>query len=192
MITLDNVWGFRWSMHAMRLAHKANSDSIYDIERIGKNDYDLALKLIKSASSHSKFLRTITVWLTIEASRSWWQQWSTYNFSIQLSESTHYTILKKKLGQEDFINPINPQHLEFLNNLIEKGDKIGSEDWKTLKYNLPESYIQKRAIVTNYQTLRTAYHQRLNDPHPEWSIFCEWINTLPYKEFIVLKNSNYE
>ena len=54
-----------------------------------------------------------------------------------------------------------------------------------LKAMLPESFIQKRTVNLNYETLATMYRQRKNHRLPQWSEdFVEWIHTLPYNEFI--------
>ena len=39
-------------------------------------------------------------------------------------------------------------------------------------------------LTTNYRSLKTIYSQRKNHRLPEWREFCEWIETLPYSEFI--------
>jgi len=183
--TLDHVWGFAWSMKAMRFAHKSVSDSDRGKDLIGPTDYELARTLVSQGPSHSKFLRSIVAWATIKAPRYWWQQWATYHFSVELSESTHHTILKSPLTKEDFVPGIFPETIDHLNLLIAEKGEIGGTCWKDIKSNLPEGYLQTRAIVTNYQTLRTAYHQRKSDPLEEWRMFERWVSTLPYSVFIV-------
>ena len=54
-----------------------------------------------------------------------------------------------------------------------------------LKAMLPESFIQKRFININYETLANMYKQRKNHRLPQWNTdFVKWIHTLPYNEFI--------
>ena len=56
---------------------------------------------------------------------------------------------------------------------------------KILKGMLPESFIQKRTVCLNYETLATMYKQRKNHRLPQWSkVFVEWVHTLPYNELI--------
>lgn len=56
---------------------------------------------------------------------------------------------------------------------------------KILKAMLPESFIQKRTVCLNYETLAAMYRQRKNHRLPQWSKdFVEWVHTLPYNELI--------
>ena len=53
------------------------------------------------------------------------------------------------------------------------------------KMILPESFLQKRTICTNYAELRHMYAQRHNHELPEWNtVFVNWIKSLPYSELI--------
>jgi hypothetical protein len=51
---------------------------------------------------------------------------------------------------------------------------------RLVKRLLPESFLQKRTINTNYQQLLNIYKQRKNHELPEWKPICEWIINLPY------------
>ena len=51
---------------------------------------------------------------------------------------------------------------------------------------LPEGFLQKRTVSTNYEQLRNIYRQRINHRLPCWRSICEEFEKLPYgKEFIV-------
>jgi hypothetical protein len=56
--------------------------------------------------------------------------------------------------------------------------------WYKIIELLPQSYMQKATICTNYQTLRNIYLQRKGHRLDEWQQFREWIEGLPYSEFI--------
>jgi hypothetical protein len=184
LFVLDHVWGFAWAMRAMRLSHNSETDSNSTDEVIGPQDHDLAMKLLHRGPSHAKFLRALTVWATIRAPRYWWQQWSTYHFVEELSESTQHTILRAPLSQNHFARPIPGALLQEINERIAAGRRVGDHNWLELKAILPESFLQTRAVVTNYQTLRTVHHQRKEDPLPEWRSFEVWVGCLPYAEFV--------
>ena len=49
-----------------------------------------------------------------------------------------------------------------------------------LKNLLPESFLQKRTISTNYECLLSIYQQRNNHRLPQWQEICDWILDLPY------------
>lgn len=54
-----------------------------------------------------------------------------------------------------------------------------------MKKILPSGYLQKRGCDINYETLAKMYEQRKNHKLTEWSVdFVNWIDTLPYNEFI--------
>ena len=64
---------------------------------------------------------------------------------------------------------------------IEEKNRIRHE----MKKILPSGYLQKRGCAINYETLCKMYEQRKNHKLTEWSVdFVNWINTLPYNEFI--------
>ena len=47
-------------------------------------------------------------------------------------------------------------------------------------------------MTTNYRQLKTIYCQRRTHRLPEWRVFCEWIETLPYADFITKINTDGE
>lgn len=60
--------------------------------------------------------------------------------------------------------------------------------WKQLIQLLPSSYMQKRTVDLNYQTLRRIFFARRHHKLTEWSGgngFCGWIKTLPYAEELI-------
>lgn len=46
-----------------------------------------------------------------------------------------------------------------------------------------------RNIMMNYEVLANIYKSRKNHKLDEWREFCKWIETLPYSELIVGKES---
>ena len=57
--------------------------------------------------------------------------------------------------------------------------------WYNMIQLLPSSYMQKRTIDLNYQTLRRIYFARRNHKLNEWHTFCDWIKTLDYGEELI-------
>lgn len=75
--------------------------------------------------------------------------------------------------------------VELLNVYRDKYLKTRSkEDWWQLIQMLPSSYNQKRTVMLNYEVLRNMYTSRKNHKLDEWRQFCDWIESLPYSEFI--------
>ena len=46
--------------------------------QIGKNDYELMMKLVRGGPVHAKYRRMITVYLDITAPLYWWKEFDTY------------------------------------------------------------------------------------------------------------------
>ena len=60
--------------------------------------------------------------------------------------------------------------------------------WYNLIQLLPSSYMQKRTVDLNYQTLRRIFFARRHHKLTEWSGengFCGWIKSLPYAEELI-------
>ncbi len=156
-ITILSEAGYEESLVGLSLSYNQTSERMESISR----------KLYNKEGGHNKFLETIIVWLDITAARYWWQQFDTYRIGItKQSESTMHTILKKPLAQECFEGGIHPPTLERLNLLLEQ------KDFNQLKRELPESFMQRRILCTNYQTLRRMISQRRHHKLEEWHKFC--------------------
>ena len=130
----------------------------------------VAHKLLSRGGSHIKFLESITVWLDITATRSWWQQEATYRIGItRNSESTEHTLLNRSIVQEDFQHYISARQLQMINDLIMV------RDLERAKMQLPEGFLQRRIVCTNYKTLRHIIGQRKKHRGPEWRQFCQTV-----------------
>ena len=71
--------------------------------QIGKNDYDLMLKLAKAGSVHGKYRRMITVYTDITAPLYWWKEFDTYKVgTVANSCSTMHKIAEKGFVVSDF------------------------------------------------------------------------------------------
>lgn len=166
---------------------------------IGKNDLELAKKLANAGPDHGKFLRQIQVSMDITAPLFWWKEADTYKIAtVANSESTMHTIEKipftiddfthdseeqLSLMTEDFLNDM-VNHLNWLREkYLETKDK---QYWRELILCLGSSYNQRRTWTCNYATLKNIYSQRKNHKLSEWKTFCEMIETLPYKELIII------
>jgi hypothetical protein len=132
-------------------------------------------------AGENKFLEQIAVWIEVTAPRKWWSHADTYRIGVsKQSQSTMHTALKRHLRQEDFNRPIPDAELVYLNSLIDQ------RDLEELKDQLPEGFIQKRMVFTNYKTLQAMYVQRHNHKLKEWHEFlAEIVAQLQHPYFIV-------
>lgn len=178
---------------------------------VGENDHKLAMKLTKAGSDHRKFLRMIQVWVDIEAPLYWWKEFDTYKVgTVANSCSTMHEIHAKRFTRDDFscehisntldkpnsdIDMTNHHCMVMLDNLIAclnvaRDRYLETKDkryWWQMIQLLPSSYNQLRTVSMNYEVLRNMYHARKNHKLDEWHEFCDWVETLPYSEFITEK-----
>ena len=167
---------------------------------LGENDLDLAQRLIKSGSDHSKFMRQIYVGMDITAPLYWWKEADTYKVATTAnSESTMHTLMKEPItldmfsfdgmapegeGKDWVCDLITIVHLceTYRLKYIETKDKAY---WRRLVQILPNGWNQMRTWTANYQTLRNIYFARRNHKLKEWRQFCEFIETLPYAKELI-------
>ena len=153
--------GYKWALLGTSLSRNRPPE---EMEPVCEN-------LSNKDGGHNKFLEFMVVWIDIDAPRYWWQQMATYRIgSSWLSESTMYTIMKRFLEPSDFENDdVDETILGRLNSFIL--DKM----FPKVKDNLPEGFLQRRIMVTNYKALRNIVNQRKLHKLPQWRFFCDEI-----------------
>jgi hypothetical protein len=141
-----------------------------------------------AAGGELKFLESIVVWLDVTAPRYWGQQFDTYRVGVtKQSASTMHTILRRPLSQGDFAMPIPEVTLARLN------ERIAALDFAAMKNELPEGFLQRRIVCTNYKALRHMFRQRRDHRLPEWREFCAWLVTeLQHPVFLMGENNAQE
>jgi len=215
------VWGFEHAIRGMRnpMDSWERSDSGYVDKRfnnqfhIGKNDLDLAQRLIKAGPEHRKFLRQIFISVDITAPLYWWKEFDTYKVgTVANSCSTMHKLKDTPITMECFemgdYDNCSGSQLGYLNNnpcpdldmywyhttrymerlrkkYLETKDK---KYWKELIRMLPESWLQKRTVTMNYENAYSMWQQRKCHKLDEWSdVFCDdFIEELPcFKELFI-------
>ena len=173
---------------------------------LGENDLALMQKLIKASSGHRKFMRQICVLVDISAPLYWWKEFDTYKVgSVIYSYSTMHKLVNTSITMDCFemgdfadsdeeSNAYNLYTKSMWSKLIDHLEALRKEFnetkdkryWKELIRILPESWLQKRTIMMNYEDLLDMYKQIKNHILTEWSkLFVEWVKTLPYAEELV-------
>lgn len=209
------VWGFEHALRGMRNPMNSwnKGDSGYIDRRfndqfyIGKNDLELAQKLIKAGSEHRKFMRQIFVSCDITAPLYWWKEFDTYKVgTVSNSTSTMHKLASTPITidcfeMSDFAdsneesNRYNLYTKNMWSKLIDHLEALRKEFnetkdkryWKELIRMLPESWLQKRTVTMNYENLLNMYHHRKNHKLSEWSIkFKEWVESLPYAKELIM------
>ena len=121
------VFNFKNAIRGMRnpLESWNKSDSYYlnDKYIIGKNDLDLAQRLIKSGGCHRKFMRQIMVSVDITAPLYWWKEFDTYKVgTVANSTSTMHKLASTPITIECFETDDYEPILSFEVGIDETGD----------------------------------------------------------------------
>lgn len=210
------VSGFKGAIYGMRNPFKnreASDSAVYDADKdgnpiftIGAKDLELCQKLLRAGGDDdAKFMRYIHVQVDVNAPLYWWKEFDTYKVStVANSESTMHTIHKREFTLDDFawetldrttlttwagvtVSLLNHTRERYL-KAVERKDPQAQLIWKQLIQILPSSYMQKRTVDLNYQTLKRIFFARRHHKLTEWSGgngFCGWIKTLPYAEELI-------
>jgi len=147
---------------------------------LGQKDLTLMKSLIKKGPSHSKFLRTIQIWLEIKAPISWWVQFDTYKVGVtRLSESTMHRLVKdykKDKLQKRFTSNVDGTAIDLIEEAIEQG-----KDITELRDNLPMGYILVSVVNLNMQNIINIIEQRKEHKNKHWQEFItQSMNRIPY------------
>ena len=113
--------------------------------------------------------------LILFAPRFFWSEFDTYRAGVtKQSESTMHTLGVRRLRNEDFEYPLKDLVLNSINDDID----LYNEDGMTLeklKNNLPEGFLQRRIVCTNYKTLRNMILQRKKHELSQWRLFISQV-----------------
>lgn len=177
----------------LNLMSMANIESF----KLGDADRTLAIKLIKAGQDHAKFVRQIMVTVDITAGNEWWKEADTYKVGTTANSTSMMHTAGKRLLTEDDLSFDKPyseaalKTLEHCNYLIQRwwdsGKKQGSPEWRDMQKGISMGFVYTRGFTCNYQVLQNMYHSRKLHRLYEWREFCEWVETLPYSEFITKK-----
>lgn len=200
-IKIENieVFGFRGAIRGMRNPMNSwhRSDTTFDefgnIIKLGYNDANLMSSLKKAGTDHRKYLRMIHVQCDVTAPLYWWKEYDTYKIAtVANSCSTMHKIHDKEFTIDMFAH----EHLgkegmktlektiEYLNEnrkLFLDSEKQNKTAWYRMIQALPSSYLQKRTIDLNYETILNMLNARSFHKLKEWRDLCDILRTeLPY------------
>lgn len=163
---------------------------------LGPNDLSLAVRLRKAGSDHRKYLRQIFVSVDITAPLYWWKEYDTYKVgTVANSTSTMHKIHSKPFELNDFSHDrMTEETLAFMKTVVAQLETLRlryaegrhKEDWYDMIQLLPSGYNQMRTCSLNYETLINIYTARKNHKLTEWHSFCDWIQTLPYANELII------
>ena len=216
MIKIENVETCNWraAIRGMRnpLESWDKSDSCFCYEspdceaacemHIGPNDLTLMKRLVNAGTDHSKFMRMITVSFDIVAPLYWWKEFDTYKIgTVRNSCSTMHKIEARELNMFDFARDglttndmvfcLDPT-INYINRLIAEYKQASGSEKRTLHQRivklLPDSYLQRATITTNYQVLRNIRNsdRKTHKLDERVDDFMKFIDGLPYAEELLL------
>lgn len=215
MLGIENVETTNWRAAIRGMRNPMNSwdksdsefnSSNFDMPCIlGPNDLKLMKSLVDAGTDHSKFMRMITVSFDITAPLYWWKEFDTYKIgTVRNSCSTMHKIESKELDLKDFAtdgltivdkNTCLMHTIVYINALISHWKEEKDKDKKRLLHQriiklLPDSYLQRATITTNYQVLRNVRNsERKNHRLDEWKYdFMKFIDSLPYAKELLIAN----
>ena len=167
-----------------------------------EKDFKRAINLgnTKSGEGHDQFLTGIIVQFDLYAPLYMWKQLQRYHFLDYISsQSTMHRLVKFNIKEQcvkDTDEVILDRYQQLLNSYNyyeEHNDKEGKQQlWRTLVASLPCGFVLGATMTTNYRQLKTIYHQRKNHKLKEWKCFCNWCETLPYFNELMLGAINNE
>ena len=179
-----------------------------DIESLN-NELTPGIKNLGNAprgSGHDNFLKGIIVQFDLTFTNKAWVEAERYHwFDFVSSQSTMHRITKFDLDKS-YIEYVDPRVIEIMKEKVEKYNRLFAMKPKTnlsehnerlaqayleVLYTNPCGFKLTAGMTTNYQQLKTIYHQRKTHRLPEWREFCAWIETLPmFKELCLDGEAN--
>jgi hypothetical protein len=181
LVTNVKVFGLEDSVRASKYPMSVDIESLTD----EITDRTRKLASCEVGSGHDQFLTGVIVQFDLTFSLKAWTEAQRYHFlDFVSSQSTMHRIAKM-----DISNGCNPYVTrEAIENLLvlvrQYNDDTTPENYLKVLYNIPTGFQLTARMTTNYRQLKTIYRQRKNHRLPEWRIFCQWIETLPYSELI--------
>lgn len=163
--------GYEEAMRGMAYSYH---DRALPVETWWASQMERAEKRIKKLAhmdgGHNKALESIQVWIDLEACRAFWSEFDTYRVgTTKQSESTMHTLSKREPMIEDFEEGT---HHAVITTFRQVFPHI-KHDVTKLKQALPEGFLQRRIVNTNYKVLRNILFQRRDHRLIWWDYFLD-------------------
>lgn len=138
-------------------------------------------------SGHDQFLTGIIVQFDLTFTVKAWTEAERYHFlDFISSQSTMHRITKFDLDQA-YIDYVDPRMVDIMKEKVNiYNENPSPENYLKVLYSNPCGMRLTAGMTTNYRQLKTIYAQRRTHRLPEWRAFCEWIETLPFAEELII------
>lgn len=164
--------GYEEALYAMSLSY---FDDTIDVDTWWESQKEKAIKrsakMCHQGSGHNDFLTMTSLWIDMKLPFYMWKQLDRYQIGFRkMSTSTMHCLKKTGLTPEMFESV--PECFDFnrFNQMIKDGKNI--ED---LANEIPDGFLQRRCVLTNYMTLRNIIFQRYDHRLSVWQKFCKEI-----------------
>ena len=144
-------------------------------------------------TGHDQFLTGIIVQFDLTFTVKAWTEAERYSFlDFISSQSTMHRITKFDLNKAyiDYVDPrmieIMKEKVAFYNGIPEDLAATRAEAYLKVLYSNPCGMKLTAGMTTNYCQLKTIYAQRKTHRLPEWRAFCDWIETLPMAQELII------
>lgn len=140
-----------------------------------------------AGSGHDCFLKGVLVSFDLILSLKCWTEAERYKFLNFVSSMSSLRLVETG-SNIAFIEYTDPNSIHELACRMKVYQENKTKDnWLRMVYSFPSGLLLSARMTTNYMQLKTIYNQRRTHRLPEWQEFCDWIETLPYSEWITLQ-----
>lgn len=141
---------------------------------------------------HDQFLTGITVSYDMTFSNKAWVDSNRYiflNFVSSMSTMHRIAALDGDALCNKYVEGDNLRRMRELQDAYKKASspEEKQEAYLTLLYNAPPGLELTAGMVTNYRCLQNIYEQRRNHRLPDFQLLCDWIETLPLAQELIVK-----
>ena len=156
-VTILKEAGYEEALYAMSLSY---FDDTTDVKEWWGTQREKAIKrsakMCHQGSGHNDFLTMTSLWIDMKLPFYMWKQLDRYQIGFRkMSTSTMHCLKKTGLTPEMFESIPECFDFDKFNQMIKDGRNI--ED---LANEIPDGFLQRRCVLTNYMTLRNIIFQR--------------------------------
>lgn len=143
---------------------------------------------------HNQFLSGITVTFDLTLSNKAWVEAERYRFLGFISSmSSMHRAAFFKIGEccNEYTSEAEIREAERLQDIYNSIDGDSDREAKSrayleLLYSIPAGFELMAGMITNYRCLRNIYEQRRGHRLPDWHVVCDWIETLPLADKLIV------
>lgn len=180
------VYGLEQSFRASKFPMSVDVNSLTTeytktVERLGRS---------RKGEGHDNFLCGIVVQFDLTFTVKAWTEAERYHFfDIVSSQSTMHRITKFDLD-DAYIDYVDERIIEIMKEKVAdynacEDEELRKQKYLEILYSNPTGMKLTARITTNYRQLKTIYAQRRTHRLPEWQVFCDWVEKLPYNNLII-------